>query len=447
MYSRLDRVLSTQLNRGLMETYEDCLVRGLKEANHELIGLGFRYPDVREQIMEWAMDNCGRLQYAPQVVNEKKTPQEAVLTYWASFSYRARKIAKETLGFVKHKLGWVFTRLVGSSEHEEASPRTDNTVTEQDTHTDEPVPERVLPPIPFGFALQCQPGQPCRLFYPNNSNMQSSQPSISPEFIDKLQKRSVKLLLFDFTLDLFGGIIDKACRAVVNFEIFFVSLTTLLFVNSMVAKTGSSCARPNEEERYLIRSMMLEHMTAAALFIMGKYPGFFPSIEAASIFSFFMTVIGLNMVWKLFVPESQVETVFNIYRSLRDLYTVAGDSNIVHEEHASPTTEDGDEKQGVQNDDSDIESSPSDDEETLDSSSACLPTKPHHHLANPATSVQQDIRRTREIIRQERLQQAADSPTDTHTGFDTDSESESDDDAFVHIARDTDDDLPAWLMN
>ena len=73
---------------------------------------------VREQIMQWVMDECGRLQHSPQVVSEKTTPQEAVVTYWANFSYRARRIAEEALVLLRQKLDWIFSQLVGSSQRD-----------------------------------------------------------------------------------------------------------------------------------------------------------------------------------------------------------------------------------------------------------------------------------------------------------------------------------------
>jgi hypothetical protein len=81
LYGQFDKVLGSQLSRGFMETYEDCLVRGISEADVHYFGLGFDYPDIRNQTVDWTTENCQRLHFTPQTSD--KTPQQAVLTYWA----------------------------------------------------------------------------------------------------------------------------------------------------------------------------------------------------------------------------------------------------------------------------------------------------------------------------------------------------------------------------
>jgi hypothetical protein len=437
VYSRLDNVLSSRLNRGSMETYEDCLVRGLKTADHELINIGFRYPDVREQVMEWTMENCGRLQYAPQVVNEEPTPQEAVLTYWSSVSYRARQIAEETLGLLKHKLGWVFSRLLGSGQHGDDSSHIDHVTADKDARANEPVfSERLLPQVPFGFALQCQPDQPCRLFYPADSATYSHQPHISTEDLEELEQRTAKLLAFGTTLDQIGSVVSKGWRVVAYVETLFLVLFTITILHNLTVKANVSWAHAREEEMYLVKSMVLEHFSAAAIFMLNKYPGIFPNMGSALTFALIMTTIGLNMLLKFLTSGSQPETVFNIRQALKDLYLIIRNCDIPGEECASQVTTDNDENDYSQDSKIKFESSLSEDEESSAASSSRSPSKPHHRFANPTTTVQEDIRHSRELLRQECAKQTADGHSKVHNGFDTDVESGSDSDAFVHIARD-----------
>ncbi|EMD58894.1 hypothetical protein GGP41_000592 [Bipolaris sorokiniana] len=452
VYSRLDNVLSSELNRGFMETHEDCLVRGLERANHELIGLGFRYPDVREKIMEWTMENCGRLQHAPQVVNEEPTPQEAVLTYWASLSYHARRIAKETLELVKQKLGWVLGRLLDSDQHEDASPRIDHAADDEDMHTDDSVTsERVLPKIPFGFALQCQPDLPCRLYYPTDSTADSQELHVSPETINKFEQRTAELFTFNNTLDQMGSIISQALRVVVYFEIFFLSLSVIMFIYSLIIKSDSSYSHLGTEATYLIKSMMIEHLSAAAAFTLDKYPGIFPNIRSALVFAFIITTLGLNMVLKLLLSGSQLETIYNIRQSLHDLYLILRNRKIPGEEYTPQVDDEGNE--GTKDDNPKTESSSRENDSRENKAIAASPIpssplKPHHRFADPTTTVQEDIRRSRESLRQERTeQQIANERTEGDGGFDTDTESKND--AFVHIAIDATNqvsisDEPAW---
>ncbi|XP_014562448.1 hypothetical protein COCVIDRAFT_84262 [Bipolaris victoriae FI3] len=433
VYSRLDNVLSSELNRGFMETHEDCLVRGLERANHELIGLGFRYPDVREQVMEWTMENCGRLQHAPQVVNEEPTPQEAVLTYWASLSYRARRIAKKTLELVKQKLGWVFCRRQDSDQHEDTS-RTEHVAANEYMRTDDSISsERVLPKVPFGFALQCQPDLPCRLFYPAGSTADSQELHVSPETLEKLEQWTAELFTFNTTLDQMRSIISQTLRVVVYLEIFFLGLSVITFIYSLTIKSDSSHSHTGTEATYLIKSMMIEHLSVAAAFTLDKYPEIFPNIRSALIFAFIITTLGLNMVLKFLISRSQLETISNIFQSLQGLYLILRNRDVPGDEY---TSEIGDEvNTGTEDKTPNPEPTSQKKKESIASPIPRSPLKPHHRFADPTTTVQEDIRRSRELLRQERTkQQTASDDTEGDTGFDTDSESEND--AFVHIAID-----------
>ncbi|EUC51182.1 hypothetical protein COCMIDRAFT_80422 [Bipolaris oryzae ATCC 44560] len=447
VYSRLDNVLSSELNRSFMETHEDCLVRGLERANHELIGLGFRYPDVREQVMEWTMENCGRLQYAPQVVNEAPTPQEAALTYWASLSYRARRIAKKTLVLVKQKLGWVLGRLLDSSQHEDVSPRIDHAVTEQDMSTNDTVSsERVLPQIPFGFVLQCQPDRPCRLSYSAGSTADFQELHISPETLKKLEQRTAELFAFNTILDQVRSIISQALRVVVYLEIFLLSLSVITFIYSLSIKTDLSYSHPATEATYLIKSMMIEHLSAAAAFMLDKYPGIFPNIRSALVFAFIITTLGLSMVLKFLISRSQLETISNILQSLQDIYLILRNRDIPGDEYTSEIGDEG--NTGTEDKIPNPESTSRKNKAIAASPIPRSPLKPHHRFADPTTTVQEDIGRSRELLRQERTeQQIANERTEGDAGFDTDTESESD--TFIHIAIDAAhqvsiSDEPAW---
>jgi hypothetical protein len=190
LYKNLDKVLSSQLNRGFMETHEDCLVRGLKEANYELYGLGFQYPDMRTQVMDWTMENCGRLQYTPQVVIQDPTPQQAVLTYWADASYRSRRMLEGALGAVQQQARRFLKLLSSAFTNRKPSPLTEHVPVSANTSGTLP-PSRALHKVPFGFALRCEPTESCRLVYPSGSSNRANKVSVSREVLAKL-KREIK---------------------------------------------------------------------------------------------------------------------------------------------------------------------------------------------------------------------------------------------------------------
>lgn len=458
VYSRLNDLLSTRLRRNLMETHEECLVRGLKEGYHELIGLGFQYPDVREQIMQWVMEECGRLQHSPLVVSEKTTPQEAVVSYWANVSYRAHRIAEEVLDLVRQKLGWVFSRLVGSSQREEAFLRMDSATADEVMHADEPVlPKRLLPPVPFGFALQCQPGQPCRLVYQGDSAAHTNEPRVSAELLDKLRERRKQLIAFGCNLDWFGKAVTAVSRVVHCFEILFHFLCILMYgpciANSIISKTYPSLTVTKEEMTYLVVALMLEHFAGALLVLLGRRPRFFSSMVSAFPFALFFAVKGLTMILNFLTPGLQLESVINMYTSLRDLYSIIRDSGTAEEEYATEASTDGKGKQDFQNNNPGADISPKSDEEVLGSSGVRPPSKPHHSLANPETTVEQDIEHALEILRRKGVRQVGDDRTDMDAGCETDTEPDSDDEnTFVHVSGEATheasaaDDVPAWLM-
>ena len=68
---------------------------------------------MRARIMYWTMDNCGRLQYTPQVVIHDATPQQAVLRSWANVRYRSRRILGEALEVVRLKTRSIWNRFFG----------------------------------------------------------------------------------------------------------------------------------------------------------------------------------------------------------------------------------------------------------------------------------------------------------------------------------------------
>ncbi|EOA90436.1 hypothetical protein ACJQWK_07624 [Exserohilum turcicum] len=427
VYARLNGVLSGQLSRNFMETYEDCLVRGLKKADRELIGLGFRYPDVREQVMDWTMENCGRLQYAPQVVNEEPTPQEAVLTYWASVSYRARKIAAEALGFVKQKLGWVWGRLFGPTEPEDASLRTESATTD-DFATNDYVSERILPEVPFGFALDCNPDQPCRLFYPEELVTHYDKPSVSPEVLKHLEQRNTKLLAFGTTLDRIGTAITKVSCVVTYSKILFLFLSAVTFLSSISSETEPSLINPREEAMYLVKSMMLEHLSSAAIFTLDTYPHMLPDIRTAIIFGCFMTALGLNMALRFLLSSSQVETLSNLYSTTKDLCLLVLGREIPVEENTEVASTAGDDSKKEQSSRTKDKAPPEKRSPfTSYRSRPRIPSKPHHRLADPTTTVQEDI---------ESLRKARHKNDTRHVATDSDSDSDADSDAFVNLAAD-----------
>ncbi|KAJ5058469.1 hypothetical protein J3E72DRAFT_339555 [Bipolaris maydis] len=228
------------------------------------------------------------------------------------------------------------------------------------------------------------------------------------------------------------SIISQASRTAVYLEIFFLCLSIITFIYSLIIKTDPSYPHPGTEATYLIKSMMIEHLSAAAAFTLDRYPGIFPNIRSALVFAFIITTLGLSMVLKFLISRSQLETIPNILQSLQELYLILRNREIPGEEC---TSEIGEGNTGTEDRIPNPESTSQKKEKTIASSIPRAPLKSHHRFADPTTTVQEDIRRSRELLRQERTkQQTASDDSVGDAGFDTDTESESD--AFVHIAID-----------
>ncbi|KNG45784.1 dna glycosylase [Stemphylium lycopersici] len=276
IHSRLEAVLASQLKRGFMDTHEDCLVRGLEKADHELLGLGFRYPDVRDQVVEWTMENCGRLQFVPQVVIEEPTTQEAVLTYWATVSYRALNFAEKAVGFVKQKFGWMWACLRSSSPPSDVSRVEGITANANMSTSEQILPERTLPQVPYGFVLGCGPGQPCRLFYPDELAARFDQAKVSPEFLAQLKSRTETMRTIHIKLAQVQATIIKASVMVSYLEIPLLVCCVIAFVNSITLKTIPSREVPGKEDMYLAKSVLMEQATHLAIVSLDKSPAIFP---------------------------------------------------------------------------------------------------------------------------------------------------------------------------
>ena len=427
--NRLETILASQLKRGFMDTHEDCLVRGLEKADHELLGLGFRYPDVREQVMEWTMENCGRLQFAPQVVVEEPTPQEAVLTHWAAASYRALRIAEEAVGFVKQKLSWIWAFLRSSSQPQNAPLDVEESAANANNSTTEQIlPERTLPQAPYGFALECDQGQPCRLFYPAELSVRFDLPKASPEFLAQLAHHTTTLQSLDANLASVQKTIIKASVMMSYLEIPLLICSVIVFVNSMTLKAIPSHDVPGKEAMYLAKSVLMQQATHLALISLDKSPAIFPSIQSASIFGFFTVLLSLSMVLKFFLHGSQLETVYNAWAAMRHLYLVAPTTEFLGEEEIKMASQAS--SSGRKEERANTQTSPQTKRAVVPVTTRAS-SKPHHRLADPTTSVQEDLHASITLLREQREKQAA---VSANIYADTDTDSASDAETFVDLA-------------
>ncbi|KAI4688061.1 uncharacterized protein J4E84_004989 [Alternaria hordeiaustralica] len=329
LYKNLDTLLSSQLNRGFMETHEDCLVRGLKEANYELYGLGFQYPDMRTQVMDWTMENCGRLQYTPQVVIQDPTPQQAVLTYWADASYRSRRMLEGALGAVQQQARRFLKLLSSAFTNRKPSPLTEHVPVSANTGGTLP-PSRALPKVPFGFALRCEPTEPCRLVYPPGSSKRTNKVSVSREVLAKL-KREIKEMR-DASRQ-----VKKAKWATEQVVIFFdyihASILVVMFaiIFGVAPFVIPKAVRPPPPSR---KTEQIKIMPASLHFcfvgrliseLLFSYPIQLPyGARWATPFQLYFLFVGNTMLLQFFIISGpRFENINLVYKQIKELYFIA----------------------------------------------------------------------------------------------------------------------------
>ncbi|CAG5165155.1 uncharacterized protein ALTATR162_LOCUS6754 [Alternaria atra] len=433
LHDRLDKLLSSQLGRGFLDTHENCLVRGLEKADYELLGLGFQYPNIRMQVMDWTFENCGRLQHTPQVVVKDPTPQQAVLTYWADFSHRSRRTLEKALGFMRQQTGRIWARFLGAVSTANAFAPTEDAPGSSDTM--EPrYYRRLLPKVPFGFALRCESSQPCRLFYPFTS-VPSDKASISPEALAKLKLQSEELHAFYANINK----VLSATRYLLSLLIC-VGLLMMLSAVAHATPTKAGMRSPGahskwgKEHMYAFTSAITSLVMGLLRYLFMVYPRALPY---DSPFGLAMLLLGVSMLVQFFIVRiSKPLNVVHAYELIKELYLIVRGWEI------DPKTLDETHTQVENPEHKTTEDSPT-DMETDPSSSGhyqhLQSTKQHHRLVSPANSLQEDIKTyTKALCERHNAQQIVEYHVDSdiHSDIDTESDTEPDneDNGFVDLA-------------
>ncbi|RMZ70720.1 dna glycosylase [Pyrenophora seminiperda CCB06] len=186
LYYQLDTLLSQPLDRGFfLESHEECLVRALHEADKNLFGsgYGFQFANVRGQVVEWATESCGKQQFAVQKLAKNDvfastTLRERLQQRFADLRYRSMQMVGGLFRHLKQEVAR--RRQLVTSKRVVAKLLFNDFTTAGGSHRNETTPPvRLLPTVPFGFALTCdrdQPGlhQPCRLTDPPTSSTTTS---------------------------------------------------------------------------------------------------------------------------------------------------------------------------------------------------------------------------------------------------------------------------------
>lgn len=194
-YNRLEMLLDTPLNRCSMESYEECLFRGLNTAGDMFSGIDFTHnPYIRNQTADWITNNCGRLIHTPQL----STPERYVASSgdWERVSDKYRQYAVEAFSLIKDKTALLWVWWSGENSQLDAVP-----IVLESTNTTRQL-QRSLE-MPFGFSLDCEEPPPCRLVYTGQFYSSADETLTSEEAIDRARKEVKKWSWsFDRVLDI-----------------------------------------------------------------------------------------------------------------------------------------------------------------------------------------------------------------------------------------------------
>lgn len=453
LYNNLDTLLSSQLNRGFMETHEDCLVRGLRKAFYSPLSLGLQYPDIRVQVMDWATENCGRLQYTPQVVFQDPTPQQAVLTYWVDASYRSRCMLEGALGAVRQQACRFWNRLLSAFTDTQTSSITEHVPVSANTSGTLP-PSRALPKVPFGFALRCEPTEPCRLVYPSGSSKRPDKVHISREALAKLKRQIKELRAFD-------SYVKKAQwateRLMFLLDTIYISLSMALFASIMIVTPSSTSiekmvgppcpSRKTKQIKFRVTSHHLCFVGRLLNTLFHMYPVHlqYGDLREVSFSSYFL-VVGIAMLVQYFTAPSprRFENVNLAYNQIKELYFIAQGWEVPSGALLNMLTYYGYHVQAEDPKPKPIKPEPTEDLDTnienmLPSSGrhqqADQSHEPHIRRASWTTTTQEDIEASsRQLLHKLGIQQAVHSDLETVSDTDSETESEADHGSFVDLA-------------
>ncbi|KAF1849380.1 uncharacterized protein K460DRAFT_415758 [Cucurbitaria berberidis CBS 394.84] len=331
---RLEKLLAGQLSRMSMESHEECLARGLQAAHK--IHDGFQYADVRNQTMDWVMENCGRLLYTPQVADPSL--QQTVLAHLTHTSNRGRQIAEEAVSFVKQKAHWILHRLFSTDLAQDDSARIEYVQAHDQfpKSSNNPLPRIQMP---FGFDLACEDYSPCRLIYPHKSTNPYSKPTFTivkfrasaHKFAElSIVKARLDTLRAAFDMLVFVLVLAYGCLIVIYIRVkAFKPAQIILPATSL--EEGQSILSIimlliSREDKYLFGSLALE-VVSSLLYCSTLYASRTGG-KLSMIWGLFMSMVGLSMMASFLVPSSQLEDIFMISKSAKELWLIMQDREI-----------------------------------------------------------------------------------------------------------------------
>jgi hypothetical protein len=322
LYTQLEGVLSHPLSKSFMESYEECLARGLTSANDQFLGIDFtQYPEVRDETMNWTTENCDRLFHAPRVLND--SPEEVTITYWIRATYTTRQYARRAFTHFKRKASLIRTWLAGNKQSHVLTERKaeDSNLGHLTRHLY----------MPFGFEAFCHLSSPCKLVYRN-----SSVPTSTMVNLEELTTEAATEVATCSKLDELVGIYMRyntfliACFSLLE----IIAGLAYMMTTRCLSNHGSSWSvasitpsRPlkylthlRDGERYACGSLVIQFAVILAQLKLHS----FISSGSRLLLPFSIAVFGLSVVLTLgfLIPDDQIEEFQSMINASNELYLI-----------------------------------------------------------------------------------------------------------------------------
>ncbi|OSS51663.1 hypothetical protein B5807_03132 [Epicoccum nigrum] len=152
MYAQLEQLKNTELQWQYMESYPNCLMRGLFTAKKSFPVCGFdMHLNVRNQTLNWISENCDRLFYTPQL-------HPSNMSLLRKVAEDVKQVARDAFALFKYRVLLLRHRFRGTNVTGHATTTTARSVGA------EPIsPENAS--LLSAFRLDCDEYTRCRLVY------------------------------------------------------------------------------------------------------------------------------------------------------------------------------------------------------------------------------------------------------------------------------------------
>jgi hypothetical protein len=322
LYTQLEGVLSHPLSKSFMESYEECLARGLTSANNQFLGIDFtQYPEVRDETMNWATENCDRLFHAPRVLND--SPEEVKLTYWIKATYTTRQYARRAFTHFKRKASLIRMCLAGNKQiHVVTEGKAENSKSDHLT--------RHLY-MPFGFEAFCHLSSPCKLVYRN-----SSVPTSTMVNLEELTTEAATEAATCSKLDELVGIYMRyntfliACFSLLEIMAGLAYMMTTRCLSNHGSPWSVASTTPSRPLKYLTHLRDGERYACGSLVI--QFAVILAQLKLHSFISsgshflllFSVAICGLSVMLNLgfLFPDDQIEEFKSMISASNELYLI-----------------------------------------------------------------------------------------------------------------------------